>query len=77
MISGYSETGNLKSEMMPQSKMRVERTPAKMGRSIKNLDDVHVATLRVRMAQDSLASVFRAATISTVCGWTMSLERTR
>jgi hypothetical protein len=38
MISGYSATGNLKSAMMPLSRMRVDRTAAKMGRSIKNLE---------------------------------------
>src|SRR5258706_12770137 len=38
MISGYSETGSLKIEIRPASRMMTDRTPAKMGRSMKNFE---------------------------------------
>ena len=36
--SGYSEIGSLKTESRPASKINTDSTPAKIGRSIKNLD---------------------------------------
>jgi hypothetical protein len=36
--SGYSEIGIAKSESRPPMKMSIERTPAKIGRSMKNLE---------------------------------------
>ena len=36
--SGYSEIGSLNSEMTPPSSSSTDSTPAKIGRSIKNLD---------------------------------------
>ena len=36
--SGYSEIGSLKSEITPASRIRTDSTPAKIGRSMKNLD---------------------------------------
>src|ERR1700675_2714736 len=38
MISGYSAKGSLKIEIRPASRMMTDRTPAKMGRSMKNLE---------------------------------------
>src|SRR5260370_38401720 len=38
MISGYSAKGSLKSEIRPASRMMTDRTPAKMGRSMKNFE---------------------------------------
>src|SRR3984893_996790 len=38
MISGYSEKGSLKIEIRPASRMMTDRTPAKMGRSMKNFE---------------------------------------
>src|ERR1700722_17162722 len=38
MISGYSANGSLKIEIRPASRMMTERTPAKMGRSMKNFE---------------------------------------
>ena len=36
--SGYSEIGNRQIEMIPISRISVESTPAKIGRSTKNLE---------------------------------------
>jgi hypothetical protein len=36
--SGYSEIGNWNSDRMPPSNSRTERTLAKIGRSMKNLE---------------------------------------
>jgi hypothetical protein len=36
--SGYSEIGRLNIEITPASRMIVDNTPAKIGRSIKNLE---------------------------------------
>src|SRR5258708_6116163 len=38
MISGYSAKGSLKIEIRPASRMMIDRTPAKMGRSMKNFE---------------------------------------
>src|SRR5882672_8954095 len=38
MISGYSAKGSLKIEIRPASRMTTDRTPAKMGRSMKNFE---------------------------------------
>src|SRR5258708_20220236 len=38
MISGYSAKGSLKIEIRPASRMMTDRTPAKMGRSMKNFE---------------------------------------
>jgi len=36
--SGYSAVGSLKSETKPANRMSIDSTPAKMGRSMKNLE---------------------------------------
>src|ERR1700685_1825131 len=38
MISGYSANGSLKIEIRPASRMTTDRTPANMGRSMKNFE---------------------------------------
>src|SRR5260370_17571600 len=38
MISGYSAKGSLKIEIRPASRMMTDRTPAQMGRSMKNFE---------------------------------------
>src|SRR5882672_10459590 len=45
MISGYSAKGSLKIEIRPASRMMTDRTPAKMGRSMKNFE---IFTIRDR-----------------------------
>src|ERR1700730_3879349 len=38
MISGYSAKGSLKIEIRPASRMTTDRTPAKMGRSVRQFE---------------------------------------
>src|SRR5690606_39558492 len=43
--SGYSEMGNWKTDTTPASRIKIDSTPAKMGRSIKNLETFMMATV--------------------------------
>src|ERR1700721_2079127 len=44
MISGYSAKGSLKIEIRPASRMLTDRTPAKIGRSMKNFEIFTIRT---------------------------------
>src|SRR5688500_9817192 len=46
--SGYSEIGSTGSASRPERKMRTDRTPAKIGRSMKNLEMFTGDSLRWR-----------------------------
>src|SRR5690606_19783250 len=46
--SGYSEMGSLKTAIAPASVIRTEITPAKIGRSMKNLEIFMLAPFRKR-----------------------------
>src|ERR1043165_7101489 len=54
--SGYSEIGITRSASRPPTKMRTEMTPAKIGRSMKNLDRF-MARARWRLVLVSVLSV--------------------
>src|ERR1700691_5412754 len=60
--SGYSEIGNCIIAIRPARKMATEMTPAKIGRSMKNLDKDILAIRSARQARDQLLAV------RSVCG---------
>src|SRR6218665_1558319 len=50
--SGYSAVGNANNAMTPASRMTIDRTPAKMGRSMKNLE-MFMMKLRAVLSRSS------------------------
>src|SRR5262249_61773633 len=61
--SGYSEIGITGSASSPATKMRTERTPAKIGRSMKNLEIFMGASRRYSRARSALHDSARALCI--------------
>ena len=83
--SGYSEIGMTRSASRPASKMSTDSTPAKIGRSMKNLDKFMGAAPReCRIARSALCDVRRtlrlprlSPSMATSSGATRAPGRTR
>src|ERR1700749_815389 len=68
--SGYSEIGNCVIAIRPDRKMMTEITPAKIGRSMKNLDRFTAISSAITFLVKKVATYLAATVWDTSCGCT-------